>query len=263
MKGGSSAQFHRSLEYVLDNAEGIWTYFVIFGSLVAAGFGLPIPEELPVVIGGALSGHAANQVPREHPHWWILWPLCIAGVVISDAVLYCIGRFGGRRLLDMPWVQKHLVRPEKRQQIEENFHKYGVRILLGARFLPGIRAPIFVMSGVLHMPVTRFLLADGLYAIPGVSGLFFLSFWFADTAVAIFHAVENRVRIVRHLIVIALIAAAAGYFIYAYTRRRVATGDPHEVPLLGSKIHPAVEDQVPPSTDAKPTSTFDGPEPNP
>jgi membrane protein DedA with SNARE-associated domain len=228
---------------------------VIFGSLVAAGFGAPIPEELPVITGGALAGHAANQVPREHPHWWILWPICIAGVVIADGILYCLGRFGGRRLLEVGWVRRHLLPPEKREQIENNFHKYGVRILLGARFLPGIRAPIFVMSGVLHMPVSRFLLADGLYAIPGVSALFFISFWFTDSFVAIFHAVEGQVNVIRNLIVLLIIAAGAGYFVYAYKRRSIATGDPHEIPLLGSAVKPAEADQVPQEQHDTPTAT--------
>jgi membrane protein DedA with SNARE-associated domain len=236
----------------LDDAKGIWVYFAIFGSLVAAGFGFPIPEELPVVTGGALSGHAANQAPREHPHWWILWPVCIAGVVVADGVLYCLGRFGGRRLTDRPWFQKYVLPLEKRQKVEQNFHEYGVRILLGARFLPGIRAGIFIMSGVLHMPISRFMLADSLYAIPGVSALFFISFWFTDSFVAIFHAVEGKVHVIRNLIVVLVIAAAAGYFIYAYTRRRIATGDPHEVPLLGSKVKPAEQDQVPPQPNAPP-----------
>lgn len=240
------AGFHCT-ERVLDDAKGIWVYFAIFGSLVAAGFGAPIPEEVPVITGGAMAGHAANQVPREHPHWWLLWPICIAGVVIADGVLYCLGRFGGPRLLNNSWFQRYVLPPDKRKQIETNFHKYGVRILVGARFLPGIRAGIFIMSGVLHMPVSKFMLADGLYAIPGVSALFFISFWFTDSFVAIFHAVEGKVNVIRNLIVLLIIAAGAGYFIYAYKRRSIATGDPHEVPLLGSTVKPSAEDQVPPS----------------
>ena len=43
----------------------------------------------------------------------------------------------GTRLLDVPWVRHHLVKPDKRARIEENFHRYGVKILLGARLLPG------------------------------------------------------------------------------------------------------------------------------
>src|SRR4051812_27139136 len=105
-------------------SEGVWKYLATFGALLLAGLGMPIPEELPIVGGGFAAGHAANQEVPEHPYWYIMLPVCIAGVVVSDSLLYGIGRMGGTRLLERPWVQKHLVKPEKRLQIENNFHKY-------------------------------------------------------------------------------------------------------------------------------------------
>lgn len=217
-------------------SDGVWKYFATFGLLLAAGMGMPIPEEVPVVAAGFASGHAASQVPPQHPFWFIMLPVCIIGVVVSDGILYTIGRLGGQRLLDRPFVQKHLVRPEKRQKIEANFHKYGIRILLGARFLPGIRAPIFVMAGVMRLPLALFLLADGVYAIPGVTILFGLAFWYTDSFIALFEHIHHNVRIVQHLVVVLVLSAAAGYFIYAYKRRSVATGDPHELPKIVEAI---------------------------
>ena len=35
----------------------LWKYGIILGSLLAAGFGFPIPEELPVLTAGVLVGH--------------------------------------------------------------------------------------------------------------------------------------------------------------------------------------------------------------
>lgn len=219
-------------------SDGVWQYFAIFGSLIAAGFGAPIPEELPVIMGGVAAGHAANQVPVTHPFWYIMLPVCWAGVILSDGILYMIGRLGGRRLLDIGWVKTRLLRPSKRAEIEDNFHRYGVKILLGARFLPGVRAPIFVMAGILRMPLPKFILADGLYAVPGVSLLFTLSYWFTDSFLGLYQHVEHKVAAVRSLVVILAIAAVAGAFLYAYLRRRVATGDPHEVPILGDTVAP-------------------------
>src|SRR5438132_7016481 len=99
-------------------SEGVWKYFATFGVLIAAGMGFPIPEEVPVVGGGIAAGHAANQDVSQHPYWYIMLPVCIIGVVVSDGILYSIGRFGGQRVLHRPWIQKHFVRPEKRQEIE-------------------------------------------------------------------------------------------------------------------------------------------------
>ncbi len=219
-------------------SDGVWKYFATFGLLLACGMGMPIPEEVPVVGGGFAAGHAASQAIPQHPYWYIMLPVCIVGVVVSDGILYSIGRFGGQRLLDRPWIKNHLVRPEKRQQIEENFHKYGVKILLGARFLPGIRAPIFVMSGVLRMPIAKFLLADGLYAIPGVGMLFGLSYWYTDSFIVLFEHVHKNVRIVQHLFVVLALTGVAGFFLYTYKRRTVTTGDPHEVPVIGNLVAP-------------------------
>jgi membrane protein DedA with SNARE-associated domain len=228
--------------------EGVWQYLAIFGSLIAAGFGAPIPEELPVIMGGVAAGHAANQNPVTHPFWYFMLPVCYAGVILSDSILYLIGRMGGRRLLDIGWVKHRLLGPDKRAEIESNFHKYGVKILLGARFLPGVRAPIFVMAGVLRMPIARFVLADGIYAIPGVTILFGLSYWFTDSFLSLYQHVEHKVNALRYLVIILVLAAAGGAFAYAYFRRRVATGDPHELPIIGDAIAPPDDENPPPPT---------------
>ena len=133
-------------------------------------------------------------------------------------------------------MRKHLVKPDKRAKIERNFQKYGIKILLGARLLPGIRAPIFVMAGVMRLPVHRFLLADGLYAIPGVTLLFTLSYWFTDQVVEIVHNFEGRVSSLKPYLVIAVLAAVGCWLLYEYLKRSVVTGGPEEVPLIGEKV---------------------------
>jgi membrane protein DedA with SNARE-associated domain len=217
-------------------ASGIYAYVAVFVGLLCAGMGFPIPEEIPVVTGGGWCAHAAAQQPPAHPIWWIMLPVCIIGVVVSDGILYTIGRHGGTRLLEIGWVKRHMVRPDKRAKIEHNFQKYGIKILLGARLLPGIRAPIFVMAGVMRLPVRRFLLADGIYAIPGVTLLFTLAYWFFDQVWEIVHNLEQRVGSMRPYLIIAVLAAVGCFLLYEYLKRRVVTGDPKEVPLIGEKV---------------------------
>src|SRR5262249_5498846 len=143
--------------------------------LLAAAPAAPFPAYVP---WGSLEGASRVELAPAL-RWWIMLPVCILGVVISDGLLYGAGRFGGPHLLESR-VVKRLVPPGRRKRIEDNFHNYGVLVLLFARFLPTIRSPIFITAGVMRLSFTRFLLADGLYAIPGVSLLFFLAFWFGD-----------------------------------------------------------------------------------
>jgi membrane protein DedA with SNARE-associated domain len=274
----------------------LYVYLGIFVALLAAGIGFPIPEELPIVTAGALVGHAAEDPIRpaawpetvgllaaapdapwpatipwaalalssQDPHlndrplalyWQIMLPVCILGVVISDGLLYGMGRFFGRRVLEMPFMTR-LLPPERRQRIEENFHKYGVLVLLFARFLPTIRSPIFIMAGVMRLPFTRFLLADGIYAIPGVGLLFFLAFWFGDQFRDLILRAEGKVERLRPLIILLLIAGVTGYLVSHFLRHPVATGDPREeMPLVGDRVADKIEHPAKPED--KPASDTD------
>jgi membrane protein DedA with SNARE-associated domain len=273
----------------------LWVCLAVFGSLVGAGLGFPIPEEIPIVTAGGMAGHAAEppqpqptaalrwenartdaekqraaedylrqslallavngdaafpatlpwyaihqngewQVPYQSPRpWFILLPVCILGVVVSDVLLYGAGRFWGMRVLKFPWMRR-LLPPERFQRIQKNFRKYGVLILLFARILPGIRSPIFLSAGILKLPVRRFILADGIYAIPGVSLLFFLAYWFTDSFLDLVLRVKGEVDRIRPLLILTGILAVGVYFVIHFLRKPVVTGDPDELPLIGNQV---------------------------
>ncbi len=208
-----------------------------FVAALAAAPTAPFPASVP----WAPLAHAENDtvIPHQEPVlWWVLLPTCILGVVLSDGILYCIGRFGGIRILKLPWVRK-LLPPERLERIEGNFHRYGVLILMFARFLPGIRAPIFLTAGIMRLPWRKFLFADGIYAIPGVSLLFFLSYWFTDTFEGWILGVESKLK---SIVIVGSILAVALYFLYRFLRRPVSTGDPkEEIPLIGKQVAAGME----------------------
>jgi membrane protein DedA with SNARE-associated domain len=291
----------------------LWPCLAVFGSLVGAGLGFPIPEEIPIVTAGAMAGHA-DEPPQPQPRaalrydaapdkdkdqilrkvapeflallaadgsaafpgnlpwyalvlntetetpvrsprpWFVLLPVCILGVVISDGLLYGAGRFWGLRVLKFPWVSR-LLPPERFQRIQGNFQKYGVLILLFARLLPGIRSPIFLTAGIMKLSFRKFLFADGIYAIPGVSLLFFLAYWFTGSFVALVERAEAGVGRLRPILILSLIVAVGVYFFIHFLRRPVTTGDPHEIPLVG-EVAAKIEAPTPrPSSEASAPGT--------
>jgi membrane protein DedA with SNARE-associated domain len=209
-----------------------WGYLGIFLGLIATGMGLPMPEELPVVTGGALAS--------SHPevYWWIMLPVCIAGVIVGDGFLYGIGRLWGPRLLRYGWIKRRVFPPERLAKIEHNFQVYGVKLLLFARLTPGIRAPVFFTAGMTKLPLSKFLVADGLYAIPGVSLLFFLGFWFADSMTDF---VKGPFEQAKSVIVILVIVVVVGYFLYRALRKPGVTGDPTEMPPIVEQVTHTLE----------------------
>ncbi len=285
---------------MLDRA-ALGIYGTVFFSILATGLGAPFPEELPIVVAGISCGHnradrndSPAQVaaivaidpflpfpanvpwgafyeapsivpPQPEPtvglHWYIMLPLCILGVVIGDGFLYAIGRIWGTRLLESRWM-KRVVPEDKKQKIEENFHRYGVWVLLFARLLPTIRSPIYIMAGVTRVPFSLFVMADGLYAVPGVSLLFFLGFWLGDQFKDMIESFERNLSAARPILVLIGLAALTGYLIWHFFRHPVATGDPRlEVPVIGDKVAQRSEHNMPAEalateslqTDAKPS----------
>jgi membrane protein DedA with SNARE-associated domain len=260
---------------VLDRA-ALWIYGTVFFSILATGLGAPFPEELPIVGAGVTCGHnraeredsiertvavlavdpslpfpanipwaALSEVssitpPQPAPSvglkWYFMLPICVLGVVIGDGFLYGIGRIWGTRLVESRWMKRVLPSPKK-VRIEENFHRYGIWVLLFARLLPTIRSPIYIMAGVVRVPFSLFVLADGLYAIPGVSLLFFLGYWLGDQFKDLVQAFEGKVAASRPILVLLGLAALTAYLIYHFFRHPVATGDPRlEVPVIGDKV---------------------------
>lgn len=211
-------------------------YVGIFLALVLSGLGFPMPEEFPVIMAGILVGHDDSTL-----RWYIMLPVVIAGVVISDGLLYSIGRLWGTRFLNLGWVERNIVTPEKRAQIEKNLHERGIMILLGARLLPGIRSPIFIVAGSLRVPLGRFMLADGLYAIPGVNLLFWLSYALTDQVLLVYNSMHAAIIRYKPIVIISVLSAVAGALFQKYVlTRKVTTGDSAAVPSIIAKPAEAV-----------------------
>ncbi len=207
-----------------------WGYLGVFVGILATGLGFPMPEELPIVLGGALATHDEIKV-------WLMLPICIVGVIIGDSFLYLIGRFWGVKLVQLPFIRNKLLPPDRFASISENFQKYGVKILLFARLTPGIRAPIFLTAGITKLPITHFLFADGIYAIPGVSILFFLGYWFTDSIIDI----VRQSSMVKPIIILVVLVGVTVYLLYRFWRKPVITGNPTEMPPIVGPVTEKLE----------------------
>jgi membrane protein DedA with SNARE-associated domain len=231
-----------------------WPFFAAFAMLVAAGIGVPIPEEIPTIGAGIWVGTS----PEFGPARWLILPVCFLGVLISDVLLYGLGRLWGPRLLDHRWVTRFIT-PETRQRTEQNFHSYGVKALLLVRWVPGIRSPMFITAGLMRLPLPLFVLADGIAAVFGHSLLFFLAYWFGDQFLELVQRAEHTVSTtLKPLLILTAIGAVAIYLLVHVYRRPVITGDPKEVPLIGDKVADKLsypEIQIPSSPAASPPAT--------
>jgi membrane protein DedA with SNARE-associated domain len=208
-------------------------YLIIaFATLTGAGIGLPpIPEEMAVIAWGMWTG----LNPAYGPLRWLMLPAVILGAIAADVLLYSIGRLFGARLLQHRLFAR-LAPPDKRARIQENFHRYGVSILIVGRLFPGIRTGLFMTAGMMHLPIVRFVLADLLGAVLGNSILFVLAFWLGDRFKEFVLRVKHDLSVVGPLLIMIAIIAALTYLLLNFLRRPISTGDPKEVPLIGEQV---------------------------
>lgn len=104
----------------------------------------------------------------------------LAGVLIGDSTMFIAGRVFGYRIQRIRTFRK-ILSPRRFSQIQRKFKKYGLSLLFIARFLPGLRSPIFLVAGMSRrIPYITFILMDGFAALISVPVWVYLGYFFAD-----------------------------------------------------------------------------------
>ena len=97
--------------------------------------------------------------------------------------MYVIGYHFGRPVLrEHPWFAR-FVTPEREIQIEQQFRLHGLKVFFVARFLVGLRSPVYLTAGILRVSFRRFFLIDLFCATMVVGTFFLLAFLFGETIV--------------------------------------------------------------------------------
>lgn len=150
-------------------------YIAVFLVLVACGFGLPVPEDITLIAGGVICGLAVQDGLNVH----VMLIISLAGVLIGDGTMFLLGRLLGSKVKTLPLLRR-IFTDKVYHKMQEKVHRYGTRILFVARFLPGLRAPIFITSGISRkVSYWKFLLMDGSAAIISVPIWVYAGYYFA------------------------------------------------------------------------------------
>lgn len=147
-----------------------FAYIGIALALIGRGVGVPIPEDIPLLTAGFL---CARDVCRLE---WML-PVAWFGVVTADTLSFAGGRFFRGQLPRLPII-RIVFSPSRMQKAERFYQKHGLKGLLTARFMPGLRTPLFFTAGTARMPFFKFLFTDMLSAVVSVTVLVGLGWYF-------------------------------------------------------------------------------------
>lgn len=124
----------------------------IAGILLLCGLGLPVPEDIVLITTGFLV--SLGKFPL-----WVGIALGIAGVLSGDAVLFFLGRRYGERVFEAPLVRRIASEDTLRAARDRVLANASV-ICFAARFLPGLRSPIYLMAGAMGVPPRTYIAQD-------------------------------------------------------------------------------------------------------
>lgn len=192
-----------------------FVYGGIIVFLILTGGGLPIPEEVPIVFAGIQStvNPPFSQMPALNVY--VAFICCLVGALLGDTLVYGIGRYLGTSFFRRHPRFAHFLHEEREKQMEQLIISHGIKVFFVARFMVGVRGPIYLAAGVMRIPFIRFLVVDAICATMVVSIVFWLSYFYG-------YAVGPLVRRSQWgITVLVTIAAVVVLLIFYFRRRRL------------------------------------------
>ncbi len=189
---------------------GNWSYLGLFVVLMAAGFGVPLPEDIPLVFSGFVVSTGQADLSLM-----ILFGL--AGVILGDSCLFLIGRRLGPGVLERRWF-KRFAKPWLVQRARELYENHGAKVLFASRFMPGIRSVMFLTAGTFKVPYWKMLVFDGSAALISVPTLIWAGYYFHDSITEVFANARVASYVIGGTAIAALIAW--GFWEYYHNLRK-------------------------------------------
>lgn len=193
--------------FLVGAASGVNAYFIILGVLFLCGLGLPIPEDITLVSAGYLAGIGQISFIGANV-------VCLVGVLIGDVILFSIGRKFGYSVLSWP-IFKRVFSQKRIDKAFERARKRAKIICFIARFMPGLRACIYLSCGIVGVPFRVFILQDSLAALLSVPFFVWIGFKFHDKIDSMFDLLSNA----QHYIVIVAVLVL-GFVMYKILKNR-------------------------------------------
>jgi membrane protein DedA with SNARE-associated domain/rhodanese-related sulfurtransferase len=186
-----------------------YSSLVLFAAVFAEQVGLPIPAIPVLLAAGALAG--AGQL-----NLGMAVGLGVAACLMGDFIWYYLGRYRGRRVLNL--LCRISLEPDSCiRRTETFFGRHGMWSLVSAKFIPGLSTVTPALAGLFGVSIERFLLYNGLGAFLWIVAFIALGYLFSDQLEQI---AAQAARFGGSLVVL-IVGALALYIAYKYVHRQL------------------------------------------
>ena len=180
-----------------------WGYLAVFFPLVLETAGIPFPGETILLIASAASARG------------VLNPFAIAaiaslGVIIGDNIGFCIGRYGGRRLVDR---LSHIGHVEAGVVWGERFFEHhGGKAVILARWTAGLRIFGAWIAGMSTMPWRTFLMWNAIGGITWACTITAIGYTFGRSLQRVESLIGTAGAVVFGIVIVVAVGLAVRWF---------------------------------------------------
>jgi membrane protein DedA with SNARE-associated domain len=179
-------------------------YWVIFFGVMLENGGVPVPGETVLLFAGFLANQGQINLVRA-----II--TAIAGASVGDTLGYCLGRYGGKALIDkcrkrLGFFARHFDRAQT------YYLKHGQWAVFVARFITGLRMFSGIVAGSFKMPYLRFLAFDFSGAVIWATTICSVGFFFGSNWERLVHLVKEFDWFILSVMGLGIVALGIGYF---------------------------------------------------
>ncbi len=159
---------------------------IAFASVFAGALGVPIPALAALIFVGSL------MAERHEGLGAVVGVLAAAmtGAFLGDVAWFLAGRRYGTRVLGL-LCRLSLSRDSCVRRTADTFARYGIKVLLVARFVPGLSVLSAPLAGASGVGLARFAAYAGTGAAVWIAAGLFLGFWLADQVSALLRSLEH------------------------------------------------------------------------
>ncbi|MCB0323237.1 MAG: DedA family protein [Bdellovibrionales bacterium] len=215
----------------LASDNGLVVHLTIFVLLILGGFGFPIPEDIPILLGGVAGAKGIVALPA-------VFATCYAGVLLADQVVFCIGYFFGQRILSAGTNSRFLpsITPERIQEVREGLRKRRLLYIFVGRHLFPVRSVTFLTAGALRIPYWEFLIADALAALISVSIVLGVGYYLGEqlTPEVVSHIVHDLHYYITGLVALSLVVLLVRHWVRR--KKRLSAFTPSEMAVTTEAI---------------------------
>ena len=188
----------------MNNLDPFWIYFILFSFSFIENVFPPSPSDVVVVIGATL-------IATTTIGYFPILVLTSIGSALGFILMFYVGKLFGDNIL-----RKGKIKFIHRDDLEKTnawFNKYGYKLIVANRFLPGTRSVISFFSGVNRLNVFKTFLYASISAFAWNAIIIYLGFLLWQNVDLIVFYLKTYSNIILAITVIVILFFLIRYFI--------------------------------------------------